>query len=85
MKGKNRQLVQECLERLTSSHIRRDILNNVYSRLNGLEASYLSEEEYIPEEPDWLIAGRIKWLKRTGSKFELKTSKFFFVNHSESV
>ena len=66
MKGKNRQIVQQCLERLTSSHIRRDILNSVYSRLNGLEASYLSEEEYIPEEPDWLIAGRIKWLKRTG-------------------
>ena len=85
MKGKNRQIVQQCLERLTTSHIRRDILNSVYSRLNGLEASYLSEEEYIPEEPDWLIAGRIKWLKRAGMKFDFKNVKIFCVNHSQYV
>ena len=44
------------------------ILNSVFTHLHGLESPTKSVyDEYIPEEPDWILNGRIKWLKERGS------------------
>ena len=58
-------LTQELLERIRNSHMKTNILNRVYSYLHGLEPIETRKlEEYVPEEADWILNGRIKWLKR---------------------
>ena len=39
--------------------------------MHGLETVKTTPvEEYIPEEPDWILNGRIKWLKRISKGLE---------------
>ena len=58
------------------------ILNSVFTHLHGLESPSKSVyDEYIPEEPDWILNGRIKWLKERGCNFQSRKfcDKFSFL------
>ena len=60
------QLSTELIARVNDSDFYRNILNRVYVYLQGLEncCENVQLSEYVPEEPDWILNGRIKWLKR---------------------
>jgi len=62
-------LVSECIKRLDHK-LKRNVQNSVFSRLNGLESNKHNHDEYVPEEPDWIVSGRIKWLKRVSKGLE---------------
>jgi len=58
-------LAQELLKRIRNSDLKRNILNRVYTHLYGLEEIEINKlDDYVPEEADWILNGRIKWLKR---------------------
>lgn len=57
-------LVELIQEKLIGEDLHTNFLNDIYGLLYGYAGSKLSDDEYIPDEPDWIISGRIKWLKR---------------------
>ena len=83
-------LADECLRQLSGTSLKRDIQNAVFGRLQGLESGKHNTEDYVPEEPDWIISGRIKWLKRVSKGLEslatelgelfFDKNKSFFIN-----
>jgi len=61
----NDQLFAELMSRMSKTREHVTLLNACFTHLNGLETPKSSQiDEYIPEEPDWILNGRIKWLKR---------------------
>ena len=58
-------LKNELMRRVSQTDLKKNIMNSVYSLLHGLEEIEIPKfDEYVPEEPDWILNGRIKWLKR---------------------
>ena len=58
-------LKNELMRRVSQTDLKKNIMNSVYSLLHGLEPIETPKfDEYVPEEPDWILNGRIKWLKR---------------------
>ena len=69
-------LKNELMRRVSRTDLKKNIMNSVYSLLHGLEEIEIPKfDEYVPEEPDWILNGRIKWLKRYFFIFRVSTHK----------
>jgi len=64
------ELVAQCSAMLERTDLKRDMQNAVFTRLKGLTCNKHNVVEYVPEEPDWIVAGRIRWLKRVSKGLE---------------
>ena len=64
------ELVEDCIKKLDRTTLKREVQNAVFTRLHGLQANKHNHDEYVPEEPDWIVSGRIKWLKRVSKGLE---------------
>lgn len=64
------KLIDYIIENVVGEDIETQFLNDIYSHFYGYKQISSSETTYFPDEPDWIISGRIKWLRRVSKGLE---------------